>query len=95
MVLSHNNLFAEGYECKIKADGLMSEDCDNLKALVRAAHREDYYFHVGVTAFVADRSIKDKLEHWDTPSYIAVYGLDSLTNLRTTPDYLEPDDSVE
>ncbi len=94
-VLSHNDSFAEGYECKIKADGLMSEDCDNLKALAQTALREDYYVHVGVTAFVADKSIENKLKHWDAPPYIAAYGLDSLSKLRTTPDYLGPNDSIE
>jgi len=94
-VLSLNNLFAEGYECKIKVDGLMSEDCDNLKALVRAAHREDYYVHVGVSSFVADRNIKDKLKHWNAPPYIQAYGLDSLITLRNMPDYLGPNDSIE
>ena len=94
-VLSHNNLFIEGYECKIKAEGLMSEDCDNLKALALSANREDYYVLVGVTAFVAGKIITRKLEHWNAPFYITAYGLDDLTKLRNTPDYLGPDDSLE
>ncbi len=94
-VLSHNNSFAEGYECKIKADGIMSEDCDNLKALVRAARNEGYYVHVGITSFVADKLVKRKLEHFDAPLYITAYGLDSITRLRNTPHYIEPDDTLE
>ncbi len=94
-VLSHNNSFAEGYECKIKADSLMSEDCDNLIALARVAHSENYYVHVGVSAFVADRNIKNKLKHWNAPSYIQAYGLDNLITLRNMPDYLGLDDSIE
>ncbi len=94
-VLSYNNPFAEGYECKIKADGLMSKDCDNLKALVRAARNEDYYIHVGITSFVADKLVKSKLDHFDAPPYITAYGLDSITQLCKTPRYIEPDDILE
>lgn len=94
-VLSHNSLFAEGYECKIKADGLMSEDCDNLKALVRAARNENYYVHVGITSFVADRLVKRRLEYFDAPQYITAYGLDSITQLRNTPLYIDPDAPID
>ncbi|HCI81566.1 MAG TPA: hypothetical protein DHW02_17970 [Ktedonobacter sp.] len=94
-VLSHDDKYAEGYECKIKADGLMSEDCSNLKALVYAAHEEDYAVHVGIVAFVADRLVNRKLENFNAPSYVAAYGLDSLTQLQDTPNYVEPDDSIE
>lgn len=93
-VLSRNDRYAEGYECKIKPDGLMSEDCSNLKALVHAAHREDYAVHVGVVAFVADRLINRKLAHFNAPSYIATYGLDSIIQLQEIPSYVEPDDSI-
>lgn len=100
VVLSHNNLFAEGYECKIKVDGLTSEDCNNLKALVRAARNEDYYVHVGITSFVSDKLIKRRLEHFNAPPYITAYGLNSITRLRNTPHYIDPagpysDDTIQ
>ena len=94
-VLSHNNSFAEGYECKTKADGIMSEDCDNLKALVRTARNENYYVHVGFASFVADKLVKRRLEYFNAPSYIMAYGLNSITKLRNTPHYIEPDDILE
>ena len=78
------------HECKIKADGIMSEDCDNLKALVRAARNEGYYVHVGITSFVADKLVKRRLEHFDAPLYITAYGLDSITRLRNLPHYIDP-----
>ena len=93
-VLSHNKQFAEGYECKIKSEGLMSEDCSNLKSLVQAAHQEEYYVHVGVIAFVPDKRIKSRLEFFDAPFYISVYGLDSISKLRNTPHYIGPDDPI-
>jgi hypothetical protein len=72
----------------------MSEDCDNLKALVKAAHEERYYVHVGVISFDSDRFVKMRLEHYDAPSYIKAYGLDSIIDLRSLPHYIEPDDDI-
>ena len=94
-VLSRDDSYAEGYECKLKANGLMSEDCDNLRALVFAAHKEGYLVHVAVVSFVADEIIHRRLRFLQAPSYITAYGLDSITKLRDIPDYVEPDDSIE
>lgn len=94
-VLSHNDRYVEGYECKIKPDGLMSEDCRNLEALAKVAHNEDYSVHIGVVAFVADRFVKRRLAHLNVPPYITAYGLDSIIKLQDIPDYVEPDDSIE
>jgi hypothetical protein len=96
--LSHINYFAEGYECKIRARstyGLMSEDCDNLKALARVAHDERYCVHVGVVAFDNDKLVRMRLLHFNAPPYIKAYGLNSIIDLRTLPQYIEPDDDLE
>ncbi|HLJ33191.1 MAG TPA: hypothetical protein VKU38_06050 [Ktedonobacteraceae bacterium] len=94
-VLSHKDLVAEGYECKIKVSGIASEDCDNLKALVKVAHNEEYAVHVGIVSFENDRSVKAKLEYLAAPSYIETYGLDSIQYLRDEPQYIEPDEYIE
>jgi len=96
--LSNNEYFVEGYECKIKAKGtygLASKDCDNLKALVRVAHDESYYVHVGVISFDSDNFVKSRLEYFDAPPYIKAYGLDSIIDLLSLPQYIEPDDDIE
>ena len=96
--LSNNEYFVEGYECKIKAkgtSGLASEDCDNLKALVRAAHEEAYNVHVGVISFDSDNFVESRLEYYNAPSYIKAYGLDSIIDLCSLPQYIEPNDDIE
>ncbi|MEO8972392.1 MAG: hypothetical protein ABI406_12420 [Ktedonobacteraceae bacterium] len=93
-VLSENTV-VEGYECKIKASGIASEDCDNLKALVKAAHNEEYAVHVGFVSFENDKLVKAKLEYFSAPSYIDIYGLDSIQYLRDEPQYIEPDEDIE
>lgn len=89
--------FAEGYECKMRArgdSGLKSEDCDNLKALVNCALEEGYYVHVGVICFENDSLVRSRLKHWNAPSYIQAYGLDSIAGLLSLPEYIEPDDDI-
>ncbi len=93
-VLAANSV-VEGYECKIKASGIASEDCDNLKSLVKAAHDEEYAVHVGVVSFENDRLVKEKLEYYFAPSYIEIYGLDNIQYLRDEPQYIEPDENIE
>ncbi|MHB8598601.1 MAG: hypothetical protein ACYDER_17525 [Ktedonobacteraceae bacterium] len=92
-VLSANGV-VEGYECKIKASGIASEDCDNLKSLVKAAHDEEYAVHVGVVSFENDRLVKARLEYFSAPSYIEIYGLDSIQYLCDEPRYIEPDEDI-
>ncbi|MFL5656150.1 MAG: hypothetical protein ACJ8CB_18465 [Ktedonobacteraceae bacterium] len=89
---------AEGYECKMKASGtfgLASEDCDNLRALVKAAQAEEYFVHVGVVSFDSKMFVKRKLKHFYAPSYIEAYGFESIGNLRYTPSYIKPEDNIE
>lgn len=96
-VLSNSRNCAEGYECKIKASGtpgLASEDCSNLRALVRAAHDEEYFVLVGVVSFDSNKIVERRLKHYDAPSYIKAYGLDSVMNLRNTPPFIEPGDDI-
>lgn len=92
-VLSQDYRFVEGYECKIHADGtygLASEDCDNLKALVRVASEEGCYVHVGVISFDSDKLVKKRLNHYDAPSYIKAYGLECIADLLSLPEYIKP-----
>ena len=86
--------FIEGYECKIKASGIQSEDCDNLRALVKATHDENSYVYVGVISFENDQFVKRRLDHFNAPSYINVYGLDSIKDLSNIPEYVTPDDNI-
>lgn len=91
-VLSQNNLFVEGYECKMHANGtygLASEDCDNLKALVSVALDEGYYVHVGVVSFDNDKLVKKRLNHYNAPPYIKAYGLESIADLPSLPEYIK------
>lgn len=97
VALSHNGFFAEGYECKIHAIGtygLMSKDCDNLRALVRTAHNEGYNVNVGVISFDNDRLIQKRLKHFNAPSYILAYGLESMIDLKSIPEYIGPANDV-
>jgi hypothetical protein len=73
----------------------MSEDCDNLKALVRVAHEEGYHVHVGIISFDSDRRVKRRLEHYNAPRYIKAYGLDSITDLSKSPRYIQPNGNIE
>lgn len=83
--LSHNQYYVEGYECKIKASGIASEDCTNLIALAKAAQERDYLANVGVVSFDNDWLVKNKIKYFDYVSYIRPYGLDSLATLQNTP----------
>lgn len=86
--------FVEGYECKMSPEGLQSEDCDNLRALTRAALEEECYVYTGVVSFKSDQYVYRRLQHLDAPSYIEVYGLDSLVELKDTPQYISPEDDI-
>src|SRR6266566_1928325 len=57
--------------------------------------KQKYYFHVCFASFVADKLVKRRLEYFNAPSYIMAYGLNSITKLRNTPHYIEPDDILE
>jgi hypothetical protein len=91
---SEARCFVEGYECKMSPEGLQSEDCDNLRALTRVALEEECYVYTGVVSFEKDRYIYRRLQHFDAPSYIEVYGLDSLVELKDIPPYISPNDDI-
>ena len=83
--LSHEQRQIEGYECKIKAAGIESVDCTNLIALVQAAQERDYQVNVGIVSFDNDWLVKSRLKHFEVPSSVKPYGLDSIEVLRKNP----------
>ncbi len=86
--------FAEGYECKMSPEGVKSEDCDNLWALIKTALDEEYYVHAGVVSFENDLYIERRLKYLEASRYIKGYGLDSLIELENLPEYIGPANSI-
>lgn len=90
--LSHNRRHVEGYECKLKAEGLTSDDCIDLAYLIKEAQEINYSANVGVISFDIDRLVRRRLyklqsviQHLPTVQSIKIYGLESLEKLRSTP----------
>lgn len=83
--LSHDQHQVEGYECKIKAVGISSEDCTNLTALANAALERDYLVNVGAVSFDNDWLVENRLRWHQVLGRIKPYGLDSLLTLQHTP----------
>lgn len=84
-VLSHDQIQIEGYECKIKAIGISSEDCTNLIALVKAAEEQGYLVNVGAVSLDNDRLVQNRLRWHQASEIIQPYGLDSLLTLQKSP----------
>ncbi len=88
-VLSIGRQQIEGYACKIKRDGIMSEDCTNLAHLARKAEELDYNAHVGFVCFDDSRAITQKIKdrQRDIPFSIPIhaYGLDNIQELGENP----------
>ena len=38
---------------------------------------------------------ENRLEYYNAPSYIKAYGLDSIIDLCSLPQYIEPNDDIE
>ncbi len=88
-VLSSNRQQIEGYSCKIKRDGILSEDCTNLTFLARKAEELDYNAHVGFVCFdhshVITQKIKDRQRDIAFSIPIHAYGLDNIQELGENP----------
>lgn len=96
-VLSRDDYFVEGYECKMRAsgtEGLKSEDCSSLANLMRVAHNEGFDVHVGVISFDSDKQVKSRLKHFHASPHIMAYGLESISRLRSIPSYVDPNDFI-
>jgi hypothetical protein len=90
--LSMTRRHIEGYECKLKVRGLISEDCVDLAYLIKAAQEEGYHANVGVISFDSDRDVARRLkyfqpvlEHLPSSKNIRVYGLESIELLQYSP----------
>jgi hypothetical protein len=90
--LSHDRRHIEGYECKLKATGLTSDDCIDLAFLLKSAQEAGYRANVGVVSFDSDRTVKRRLrhlqaviEHLASVRSIKAYGLESVELLRNDP----------
>lgn len=76
----------EGYECKLKIDGVESSDCTNLIYLAKIAQEQQYQVHVGIVCFEDNRSMKRKFKRLqDLAEGIALYGLDTIETLEMSP----------
>lgn len=83
--ISRERYEIEGYECKIKVDGIDSPDCTSLSHLVAAAQNWDYRTHVGIVTFDEETTMKFKLARLNPAPSINLYGLNSIFALRYTP----------
>lgn len=92
-VLATSRQQIEGYACKIKPIGFMSEDCTNLTALASKAHELDYEVHIGVICFdnsrVIFQRVEDKLSDIVSTTAIYAYGLDNIQELKINPFRIE------
>lgn len=76
---------AEGYECKINANGFEAYDSINLCDLVDAADDREYRVNVGFIAFENAHVMNAKLKKFHLPDCIELYSLDSLEGLQYLP----------
>jgi hypothetical protein len=90
--LSDQRRQVEGYECKLKADGLESDDCTDLAHLIKAAQENGYRANAGIVSFDIDNRVRRKLDqirsalqHLPTVNNIEVYGLNSIETLQKPP----------
>lgn len=79
--LSHSHRQLEGYECKLKVDGIESSDCTNLACLATASIERDYFFNVGMVSFDHQTYMRRKLQRLHPDPAIKLYGLDDITKL--------------
>lgn len=81
--LSQTKQQIEGYECKLKVDGVESSDCTNLAYLADAAQERDYDANVGIISFNDSRYMRRRLARLQPDASILLYGLDNLHALET------------
>lgn len=84
-VLSKSRQQIEGYECKMKPEGIASIHCTNLTALANKAEEVGYDAWVGFICFENSQRIQRRLQKF-LPAYpIHAYGLDNMQELRNNP----------
>ncbi|HZO71282.1 MAG TPA: hypothetical protein VFB60_03705 [Ktedonobacteraceae bacterium] len=77
-----SEIYVEGYTCKLKSTGIMSEDCTNLSTLSEVADELGYLVHVGAICFDNSKMIRQRLRRFPATEMIMPYGLDNLSRLR-------------
>lgn len=83
--ISREKYEIEGYECKIKVDGIDSSDCTSLSYLVEVAQNSDYRTHVGIVTFDEETMMKRRLARLAPAPSINLYGLNSIFDLIYSP----------
>src|SRR5262249_11262607 len=59
--LSHRYRQVEAYECKMRANKLERDDCDDLEYLANACYERGYHANVGIISFDPDSVVRRKL----------------------------------
>ena len=83
--ISRERYEIEGYESKMKVDGIESSDCTSLSYLATVASNWDYRTHVGIVTFDEETTMKFRLARLNPAPSINLYGLNSIFSLRYTP----------
>jgi hypothetical protein len=83
--LSQSKRWAEGYECKLKANSIESSHCTGLTYLAEVAQREGYRSNVGFVALDDERIITRSIARLSSSPVLKVYGLNTLWSLRNNP----------
>lgn len=83
--LSRTKKEIEGYECKLKANGIKSSDLTNLTNLANVAQQWDYLANVGIVTFDDVMYMKRKLARLQPAPGIKFYGLDNIGTLQVSP----------
>lgn len=79
--LSHSLNQLEGYECKLKVNGIESADCTNLANLASAAKERDYRSNVGIISLDNQNFMWHRLQRLQPDPAIKLYGLDTIATL--------------
>ncbi len=88
-VLSEVRRQIEGYACKIKSMGIMSEDCSNLTTLANKAQALGYEVEIGAISFdhshVITQRIRDRLKDISFSGPFYAFGIDNMQDLGESP----------
>jgi len=79
--LSHSLRQLEGYECKLKVNGIESADCTNLAGLASAAMEREYRSNVGIVSLDNQMHMRRRLQRLQLDPVIKLYGLDTIATL--------------
>lgn len=83
--ISQRKKWAEGYECKLKANGIASAHCTGLAYLAEVAHQEGYHINVGFVALDDERIIARRITRLYPSLVLKAYGLNRIWVLRDNP----------